>query len=35
MKRNDLFKRAAIDAGLDVTKDYFSLSFSLRPARGI
>lgn len=28
MKRNDLFKRAAIDAGLDVTKDYFSLSSS-------
>lgn len=28
MKRNELFKRAAIDAGLDVTKDYFSLSSS-------
>ena len=28
MKRNDLFKRAAIEAGLDVTKDYFSLSSS-------
>lgn len=23
MKRNELFKRAAIDAGLDVTKDFF------------
>lgn len=28
MRRNDLFKLAAINAGLDITKDYFSLTFS-------
>lgn len=28
MKRNELFKQAAIGAGLDITKDYFSLTFA-------
>lgn len=28
MRRNNLFKLAAINACLDITKDYFSLTFS-------